>query len=444
MGFTTTATCVCYQFTRIQNVRRVSYKTGRPTYSQRLQRVVPFPRHTNWASCRKTLLVTSGAKKGGFGPKKQKSGTGKSPKKGKNRTQTIEEEELSQLSEKDKMAMSFRAAQQEQGSPPAVSEKDFDAKLEALKAKAPPKAAAPSPNSVLGGVPGSVIDGQLQSSSAAADDDDEKKPNPVMQIGAVLSVLLFLAVYSGSDLVMSTQGGLPASNSGSPQLTEETKSNLEGLITGLQVTLTESPEDADALEGTAVAYATLGEYKKADEFLEKLVAVTPDNVDAWRLQGEVRLASNDLKGAAEAYKKGLERAPESLDLLRGLTETLKENGKQAEAVALLLSKQEAAKARGNTGVGGPADAPVDDMQVSLLLGKLYSGWSGHASDAATVYDNLITEYQDDFRGYLAKGALLKELGKAKDADRLFLQARFLAPEEAIPLVDRVIGRPASE
>eukprot|EP00854_Cymbomonas_tetramitiformis_P018747 gene18747-22387_t len=363
------------------------------------------------------------------------------------------------------MAMSFRAAQQEQGSPPAVSEKDFDAKLEALKAKAPPKAAAPSPNSVLGGVPGSVIDGQLQSSSAAADDDDEKKPNPVMQIGAVLSVLLFLAVYSGSDLVMSTQGGLPASNSGSPQLTEETKSNLEGLITGLQaamapshianatmqvaaaqcqVTLTESPEDADALEGTAVAYATLGEYKKADEFLEKLVAVTPDNVDAWRLQGEVRLASNDLKGAAEAYKKGLERAPESLDLLRGLTETLKENGKQAEAVALLLSKQEAAKARGNTGVGGPADAPVDDMQVSLLLGKLYSGWSGHASDAATVYDNLITEYQDDFRGYLAKGALLKELGKAKDADRLFLQARFLAPEEAIPLVDRVIGRPASE
>jgi hypothetical protein len=40
-------------------------------------------------------------------------------------------------------------------------------------------------------------------------------------------------------------------------------------------------------------------------------------------------------------------------------------------------------------------------QVDLLLGKAYSDW-GHISDAVTVYDKLITEHPEDFRGYLAK------------------------------------------
>jgi hypothetical protein len=44
-------------------------------------------------------------------------------------------------------------------------------------------------------------------------------------------------------------------------------------------------------------------------------------------------------------------------------------------------------------------------QVNLLLGKAYSDW-GHISDAVSVYDKLITEHPEDFRGYLAK-VLLK-------------------------------------
>ncbi|EMS61677.1 hypothetical protein TRIUR3_25337 [Triticum urartu] len=73
-------------------------------------------------------------------------------------------------------------------------------------------------------------------------------------------------------------------------------------------------------------------------------------------------------------------------------------------------------------------------QVDLLLGKAYSDW-GHISDAVTVYDNLITEHPEDFRGYLAKGAILKQNGKAGDAERMFIQAKFFAPEAAKALVD---------
>lgn len=41
------------------------------------------------------------------------------------------------------------------------------------------------------------------------------------------------------------------------------------------------------------------------------------------------------------------------------------------------------------------------------------------------------------RGFLAKGVLLRKEGRKSDADRAFLQARFLAPKELRSVVDRV-------
>ncbi|WMV22603.1 hypothetical protein MTR67_015988 [Solanum verrucosum] len=60
------------------------------------------------------------------------------------------------------------------------------------------------------------------------------------------------------------------------------------------------------------------------------------------------------------------------------------------------------------------------FQVDLLLGKAYSEW-GHISDAVSVYNQLISTYPDDFRGYLAKGIILKENGNVGDAERMFIQ-----------------------
>lgn len=54
----------------------------------------------------------------------------------------------------------------------------------------------------------------------------------------------------------------------------------------------------------------------------------------------------------------------------------------------------------------------------------------------SVYNQLISTYPDDFRGYLAKGIILKENGNVGDAERMFIQARFFAPENAKALVDK--------
>ncbi len=41
------------------------------------------------------------------------------------------------------------------------------------------------------------------------------------------------------------------------------------------------------------------------------------------------------------------------------------------------------------------------------------------------------------RGYLAKGAVYKSQGRKSDAQRMFIQARYLAPGNVKPLVERL-------
>lgn len=43
------------------------------------------------------------------------------------------------------------------------------------------------------------------------------------------------------------------------------------------------------------------------------------------------------------------------------------------------------------------------------------------------------------RGYLARGVLFRGEGRQGDAERMFLQARYIAPKESRALVDKVIG-----
>lgn len=67
------------------------------------------------------------------------------------------------------------------------------------------------------------------------------------------------------------------------------------------------------------------------------------------------------------------------------------------------------------------EATAGDTQERLLASFLVTG-----SDSAVAC-----------RGYLAKGVLLRQEGRKGDADRAFLQARFMAPKELRAIVDRV-------
>ena len=65
----------------------------------------------------------------------------------------------------------------------------------------------------------------------------------------------------------------------------------------------------------------------------------------------------------------------------GGTQTiLTTDGRNAQAVAALLEVKPRAAARGNVGIEGSASDPIDDVQLQLLLGKVYSEWKGHRCD----------------------------------------------------------------
>ena len=64
----------------------------------------------------------------------------------------------------------------------------------------------------------------------------------------------------------------------------------------------------------------------------------------------------------------------------------------------------------------------------LAAGKAYAAWRGHDTDALAAYDTLIRAFPEDFRGYLAKGMFLRDRGRQSDAERMFLQAKFYAPD----------------
>jgi len=81
------------------------------------------------------------------------------------------------------------------------------------------------------------------------------------------------------------------------------------------------------------------------------------------------------------------------------------------------------------------------LNDGLSAAQVYSQWERHDAEAMAVYDGIIEKQPSDFRGYLAKGVLLRRQGRKGDAQRAFLQARYNAPPESRGVIDRVIGVP---
>ncbi|KAK2965462.1 hypothetical protein RJ640_008256 [Escallonia rubra] len=267
------------------------------------------------------------------------------------------------------------------------------------------------------------------------------------KIGVGVAVVVFGLVFALGDFLPSGSVSPTEEATMVNKISGEEKANLQTRLQQYEATLTTSPEDLIALEGAAVTLAELGEYSRAATLLEDLTKKNPSDADALRLLGEVKYELKDYEGSVSAYKRSaMVSKTVDFDVLRGLTNALLAANKPDEAVQVLLaSRQQLDTRKSNSdnlvadGSVSVTDSLVDPIQVELLLGKAYSDW-GHVSDAVSVYDQLISSHPDDFRGYLAKGIILKENGKFGDAERMFIQARFFAPEKAKALVERYAKR----
>lgn len=258
------------------------------------------------------------------------------------------------------------------------------------------------------------------------------------KVGVGVAVVVFGLVFALGDFVPSVRTGPTGDSAIESKLTDEEKASLKERLRQYEATLSNSPGDPTAVEGKAVTLAELGEYGKASSLLEQLTKARPNDIEVYRLLGEVKFEQKDFEGSASAYKSALSISDgNNFEVLRGLTNSLLAAKKPSEAVQVLLKSREQLNDSSRT---EPIELDqskqkVDPIQVELLLGKSYSDW-GHVGDAVAVYDQLISKFPEDFRGYLAKGIILKANGKTGDAERMFIQAKFFAPDKAKALVDR--------
>ncbi|KDP25040.1 hypothetical protein JCGZ_22575 [Jatropha curcas] len=273
-------------------------------------------------------------------------------------------------------------------------------------------------------------------------ESDKKTIGLGTKIGVGVAVLVFGLVFALGDFLPSGSDSPPEEAATvDKKLSKEEKAILLTQLKQYETTLAVSPKDPVALEGAAVTLSELGKYTQAASLLQDLAKEKPNDPDVFRLLGEVKYELKDYEGSANAYRSSAMVSKEAnFEVLRGLTNALLAAKKPDEAVQVLLTSRERlnSKKPSNMDVKGDIEV-VDPVQVDLLLGKAYSDW-GHVSDAVSVYDQLISSHPTDFRGYLAKGIILKENGNVGDAERMFIQARFFAPEKAKALVDRYARR----
>ncbi|KAH1056228.1 hypothetical protein J1N35_034293 [Gossypium stocksii] len=263
------------------------------------------------------------------------------------------------------------------------------------------------------------------------------------KIGVGIAVAVFGLVFTLGDFLPGSVNPPEEPAMIGKKLSREQKAILETRLAQFEATLSTSPKDETALEGAAVTLTELGDYVRATSLLQELAKVKTSDPEVFRLLGEVKYELKDYDGSAAAYKLSVAVSTNvDFEVLRGYTNALLAAKRPAEAVQFLLSSRERLNMERSTRPDPMAESSkvetepqnLDPIQVDLLLGKAYSDW-GHVSDAVAVYDQLISSNPNDFRGYLAKGIILKENGNVGDAERMFIQViprlrRFGATEDS--------------
>ncbi len=141
--------------------------------------------------------------------------------------------------------------------------------------------------------------------------------------------------------------------------------------------------------------------------------------------------------AARAYAAALSADADTraFDALTGLVDADIAAGAAGDALRSVAEFEASHAAQLSSGaqIGG-----LDAVDAALLRARAM-GAAGDADAAASLYDSLIAQRPEDFRPLLAKGLALKQAGRSLAADKILLQARYLAPKEARGLVDNLIG-----
>lgn len=241
------------------------------------------------------------------------------------------------------------------------------------------------------------------------------------------SAVLFLALLAFVGLsVLPLLGGLrqtpnaAASPGASPASSE--RDRLMNEAKGYELVLQREPDNQTALRGLLEAKLKMGDRKGAIAPLAKLAELNPSEPDYGILLAQAQKEAGDLEAAAATYRTLLDRQPNSLKALQGLTTLLVEQQRPQAAVGLVQESLDQAIAANKS---KPNSADV--VSIRLLLGEVYVKLERY-DDAIAAFDKALEGNPKDFRPVLAKAIVLRNQGKTQQAEELFATAAGLAPD----------------
>lgn len=260
-------------------------------------------------------------------------------------------------------------------------------------------------------------------------------------IGGILfiAVAALLAVSLGPLIQAAFDQGSSYSNTASTPTETDRQAELEGRANGYELVLQREPDNQAALEGLVEARIGLGDLAGAAEPLARLAELNPQEPRYSVLLAQAKQQLNDLEGAAQTYRSVLTATPGNMEALQGLVALLLQQERPQAAVGLLQDTLKTADQSNQIQPG-----TIDVIAVKLLLGQVYAEQSRY-DDALSTYDAAIQDAQTlggspDFRPMLAKGLILREIGKDDEAQPLFETALSLAPVQFKDRIQQLIDQ----
>ncbi len=223
--------------------------------------------------------------------------------------------------------------------------------------------------------------------------------------------------------------------------------DLKSQERGYAAVLQREPENEAALQGLVETRFRLGDTQGLVEPLQRLTKLNPQESLYGLMLAEARQKLGDREGAARAYRDLLAKSPGDPQALEGLVAILLQEQRPEMAVGLLQSAlQTAAQQQANPTVAPPPGQspppPINQSDVRWILARVYAAQQRY-DEANQVYEQMGRANAKDFRPLLGKALILRQQGKAEEAQAMFASAAALAPPEAKDVINRLATLPAT-
>ncbi|PKU64405.1 protein SLOW GREEN 1, chloroplastic [Dendrobium catenatum] len=183
--------------------------------------------------------------------------------------------------------------------------------------------------------------------------------------------------------------------------------------------LKKNPADVDNLKLCLYAKMKKGKRVEAVKYLERLIALEPDEVE-WRL---LHALSYELMGqigkAKKLFKEILKERPLLLRALHGLALAMYKNKEGPAAFDLLYKAQDLAHRERRVS---------EERSIKILIAQMYVV-KGDLEVALKQFEDLIKEDPRDFRPHLCQGIIYSLLERKTEANEQFEIYQSLIPDE---------------